>query len=196
VIERLAQPVGRRPHQPRQLLVFGGSQGAASLNRIVPTALSLLPPESRPRVLHQCGRGRHEAVIAHYRQVGVAADVREFIEDMAAAYEWADVAVSRSGALTVAELATAGVPALLVPFPAAVDDHQTANARFLASRGAAVILPEHSLTPELLAAELKHVLGFDERVLAAMREAAQRAASPGAADRLADLVVAVAGVPA
>ncbi len=191
--ELAATAASRAPHAPRRLLVFGGSQGAAALNRIVPAALAALAPDARPAVLHQTGRDRHEAVAAAYAALGVQADVREFIDDMAAAYAWADLAVSRAGALTVAELAASGLPALLVPFPAAVDDHQTQNARFLSTRGAAVLLPESGLTPDRLACELRTLLGADSRALAAMAEAARRAASPGAAEQLADLCLAAAG---
>lgn len=183
----------RAPRAPRQLLVFGGSQGAAAINRIVPQALALLPPAARPAVMHQTGRDRRDAVEAAYRALGVQADVREFIDDMAGAYRWADLAVTRSGALTVAELAAAGTPALLVPFPAAVDDHQTANARFLTTRGAALLMPEHSLTAESLAAELGRLLGADSQPLAAMAGAARSAAVRGAAETLADLCLAAGG---
>jgi UDP-N-acetylglucosamine--N-acetylmuramyl-(pentapeptide) pyrophosphoryl-undecaprenol N-acetylglucosamine transferase len=195
-IEALDTATPRTAHAPRRLLVFGGSQGAAAINRIAPAALALLAPGERPAVLHQTGRERREAVVAGYAALGVAADVREFIDDMAAAYAWADLAIARSGALTVAELAAAGLPALLVPFPAAVDDHQTLNARFLANRGAAVLLAEAGLTAERLAAELRTLLGADTRPLAAMAEAARRAATPGAAEQLADLCLAAAGSPA
>lgn len=177
------------------LLVFGGSQGATALNRLLPQALALLAPGERPEVLHQTGLARRDQVAAAYVAVGVLADVREFIDDMAAAYGWADLAVCRSGALTVAELAAAGLPGVLVPFPAAVDDHQTANARFLASRGAAVVLPEATLTAERLATELRALIGPDRRDCEAMAAAARRAATPGAAERLADLCLA-AGKPA
>ena len=179
-----------RPHA--HLLVFGGSQGAAVLNRIVPAALALLNPAERPEVLHQTGRARRDQVAAAYAAAGVACEVREFIDDMAEAYAWADLAVCRSGALTVAELAAAGVPGLLVPFPTAVDDHQTANARFLADRGGAVLVPESSLTAESLATQLRSLAGPDRRRRDAMAEAARRAAMPGAAERLADLCL-VAG---
>jgi UDP-N-acetylglucosamine--N-acetylmuramyl-(pentapeptide) pyrophosphoryl-undecaprenol N-acetylglucosamine transferase len=175
-----------------RLLVFGGSQGAAMLNRIMPAAVALVPAEERAAVLHQTGRGGREPVATAYAAAGISADVREFIDDMAAAYGWADLAVCRSGALTIAELAAAGVPAILVPFPAAVDDHQTANARFLASRGAAVLLPEAMLTAESLAAELRALAGPDRRARDAMADAARRAAMPGAAERLADLCLAAA----
>ena len=196
-IEALAGAAGLRiARTPRQLLVFGGSQGAALLNRVVPAALVLLPAATRPAVLHQTGPGRRDTVAADYASRGIAADVRDFIDDMAAAYAWADLAIARSGALTVAELATTGLPALLVPFAAAVDDHQTANARFLADRGAAVLLPERAATPQRLAGELETLCSADGRRLAAMGAAASRAAAPGAAERLADLCLAAAGAGA
>jgi UDP-N-acetylglucosamine--N-acetylmuramyl-(pentapeptide) pyrophosphoryl-undecaprenol N-acetylglucosamine transferase len=198
-VRRAIEQLPARDAAPRpraHLLVFGGSQGAATLNRIVPAALALLEPTEHPQVLHQTGRGRRDPVAATYAATAVAADVREFIDDMAEAYGWADLAVCRSGALTVAELAAAGVPGLLVPFPAAVDDHQTANALFLATRGAAVLLPEATLTPESLAAELRTLTGPDPRRREAMAEAARRAAMPGAAERLADLCLAAAGASA
>ncbi len=182
---RCAMP---RPHA--HLLVFGGSQGAAVLNRVVPAALALLDPAERPEVLHQTGRDRRDQVAAAYAVAGVVCDVRDFIDDMAAAYSWADLAVCRSGALTIAELAAAGVPGLLVPFAAAVDDHQTANARFLANRGGAVVVPESTLTPEVLATQLRSLAGPDRRRRDAMAEAARRAAMPGAAERLANLCLA------
>ncbi|MCE3285272.1 MAG: murG, partial [Steroidobacteraceae bacterium] len=119
---------GREGHA--RLLVFGGSQGAARLNAVLPAAVGELPVALRPEVLHQTGRHNYEETVQAYRARGIEADVRPFIDDMASAYGWADLAVCRSGALTVAELAAAGVPALLVPFPAAVDDHQTRNAEY------------------------------------------------------------------
>jgi len=179
-----------------RLLVFGGSQGARALNRLVPAAVALLPAGERPLVLHQAGRGQREAVADAYRAAGIEAQVHEFVDDMAQAYSWADLAVCRSGALTVAELAAAGLPGILVPFPAAVDDHQTANAHFLAVRGAAVLLPEATLTAERLAAELHVLAGADARPRLAMADAARRAATPGAAERLAELCLAAAGAGA
>ena len=120
-----------------RLLVFGGSQGAARLNAVLPAALGELPAALRPDVLHQTGRHGHEETRRPIAARGIEADVRPFIDDMASAYGWADLAVCRSGALTVAELAAAGVPAVLVPFPAAVDDHQTRNAEYAVRAGAA-----------------------------------------------------------
>jgi UDP-N-acetylglucosamine--N-acetylmuramyl-(pentapeptide) pyrophosphoryl-undecaprenol N-acetylglucosamine transferase len=183
----------RAPRARPRLLVFGGSQGAVALNRLLPAALALLGASERPEVLHQTGVGRRDEVAAAYAAAGVAADVREFIDDMAAAYGWADLAVCRSGALTVAELAAAGLPGVLVPFPAAVDDHQTANARFLASRGAAMLLAEATLTAERLAEALRPLLASDPSRREAMAAAARAAARPGAAERLADLCLARVG---
>lgn len=173
---------------PVNLLVLGGSQGAASLNRALPLALSRLADDQRPRIRHQCGERHAQACREAYAQAGVAAQVEPFIADMAQAYAWADLVVCRAGALTLAELAAAGVGSVLVPFPAAVDDHQTRNADFLAERGAARLVPEGQ--------------GFDERVLAtldpllqdaprrlAMARAARAAATPDAAERVADLVI-------
>ena len=179
--------------EPGHLLVFGGSLGAAALNRLVPAALALLPAAGRPAVIHQTGRDRRDVVVAAYQLAGVSADVRDFIDDMAAAYSWADLAICRSGALTVAELATAGLPALLVPFPSAVDDHQTANGRYLADRGAAILLPESQLDAVSLAREISRMLGADPVARDRMADAARHCATPGAAERLADLCLAAVG---
>jgi UDP-N-acetylglucosamine--N-acetylmuramyl-(pentapeptide) pyrophosphoryl-undecaprenol N-acetylglucosamine transferase len=193
-IESLPPPAQRLAGRGKpRLLVFGGSLGAAALNRLVPAALALLSPAERPEVLHQTGRSRRDEVVRAYAGAGVNADVREFIDDMAAAYAWADVAVCRAGALTIAELAAAGLPSLLVPYPHAVDDHQAANARYLANRGAAVLLPEATLTAERLAQELKQLTGRDPRRRLAMAEAARAAAVPHAAEHLADLCLAAIG---
>jgi UDP-N-acetylglucosamine--N-acetylmuramyl-(pentapeptide) pyrophosphoryl-undecaprenol N-acetylglucosamine transferase len=180
------------PHTPRHLLVFGGSQGAAVINRLLPEALATLPEDLRPRVLHQTGRGRQMEVASAYEKAGVAADVREFIDDMAAAYVWADLAVTRSGALTVAELASASLPAILIPFPAAVDDHQTANARALTQIGGALLLPESQLNAERLAQSLRALLTTPSEALTEMGARSHRAAQPRTADTLADLCLGVA----
>jgi UDP-N-acetylglucosamine--N-acetylmuramyl-(pentapeptide) pyrophosphoryl-undecaprenol N-acetylglucosamine transferase len=133
------------------VLVLGGSLGAQALNETVPKALALLPEEERPEVVHQSGEKHLDALRAAYAAAGVKAHAVAFIEDMAGAYAWADLVICRAGALTIAELACAGVASILVPFPHAVDDHQTSNARFLASAGAAILLPQNELTPERLA---------------------------------------------
>jgi len=174
--------------------VFGGSQGAARLNAVLPAAVAELPEHIRPEVLHQTGsRGRDETVAA-YSSRGIDADVRPFIDDMAGAYGWADLAVCRSGALTVAELSAAGVPAVLVPFPAAVDDHQTRNAEHVVRAGAAVLLPESELTPVSLAEVLRELLEAGRPKLMAMAAAARRTAITDADERLADACIAAAGV--
>jgi len=133
------------------VLVVGGSLGAQAINQAVPQALALMSEELRPNVVHQTGRQHPAAVVQMYQQAGVKADIRAFIDDMAESYAAADLVICRSGALTVAELAAAGVASLLIPFPFAVDDHQTHNARFLSERGAAVVLPQTALTAEKLA---------------------------------------------
>ncbi|SMB21009.1 N-acetylglucosaminyl transferase [Sterolibacterium denitrificans] len=141
--------------EPLQLLVVGGSLGAVALNEVLPAALALLPADERPRVVHQAGEKNIAALRAGYAQAGVAADCLPFIEDMAAAYARADLVICRAGALTVAELAAAGVASILVPYPHAVDDHQTGNARFLAAADAAVLLPQRELSAERLAELLR-----------------------------------------
>ncbi|MDE0789259.1 MAG: undecaprenyldiphospho-muramoylpentapeptide beta-N-acetylglucosaminyltransferase [Woeseiaceae bacterium] len=134
-----------------RLLVLGGSQGALALNQTVPAGLGLLGPEVRPIVRHQCGERTLQAAEEAYISHDVDVELLPFIEDMATVYEWADLVVCRAGALTVAELCAAGVPALFVPYPTAVDDHQTANAKPMTTAGAAAIIQESELTPELLA---------------------------------------------
>ena len=136
--------------EPLHLLVVGGSLGAQALNDTLPRALAMLPETERPQVVHQSGTRHLEALKQNYQQAAVRATCVAFIEDMAGAYEWADLVICRSGALTVAELAAAGVASILVPFPHAVDDHQTANARFLSLAGAAILLPQSELSPEKL----------------------------------------------
>jgi len=194
-IAAVAPPERRYPAREgrARLLVFGGSQGAARLNAVVPAALAELPAALRPEVIHQTGRNGYDETVAAYQSRGIEADVRPFIDDMAGAYGWADFAVCRSGALTVAELAAAGVPAVLVPFPAAVDDHQTRNAEHVVRAGAAVLLPERELTPVSLAATLRELLEAGRPRLAKMAAAARGTAITDADERLADACVAAAG---
>lgn len=184
--ERLAGRDG-----PLRVLVLGGSQGARALNRVVPGALASMPVASRPEVRHQCGARLLEEARAAWAGTGIGVEPVAFIDDMAGAYAWADVVVCRAGALTVAELAAAGVASILVPFPAAVDDHQTANARFLADAGAADCVPESALDARSLAALLE-ALDTDRARVLAMSEAARSKARPGAAADLTDALVAVA----
>ncbi|MFN3785580.1 MAG: undecaprenyldiphospho-muramoylpentapeptide beta-N-acetylglucosaminyltransferase, partial [Thiothrix sp.] len=132
-LERLAD----RDDEPVHVLVVGGSLGAQALNQLVPQALARMDAANRPQVRHQAGLKNIEDARHQYQMAGVAAEVMAFIDDMAEAYAWADLVICRAGALTIAELAAAGVTAILVPFPYAVDDHQTANAKYLADNGAA-----------------------------------------------------------
>ena len=140
---------------PLQLLVVGGSLGARVLNDAVPRALALIAPAQRPRVLHQSGSAQIEALRANYTAAGVQAELTPFIDDTAHAFAEADLVICRAGASTVTELAAIGVAAVFVPLPAAVDDHQTRNARFLVDRGAGWLLPQSELTPERLAQLLR-----------------------------------------
>jgi UDP-N-acetylglucosamine--N-acetylmuramyl-(pentapeptide) pyrophosphoryl-undecaprenol N-acetylglucosamine transferase len=167
-----------------RVLVTGGSQGARALNHLVPEALSLLPAELALEARHQAGKGWKEETVEAYRKSGIDADVTEFIDDMAGAYGWADVVVCRSGALTVSELAAAGVAAVLVPFPHAVDDHQTRNAEFLVEAGAAVLLPEAGIDSQALAGVLENLVGNREKRLS-MAAKAREVSVPDSADRVA-----------
>ena len=151
-----ADPETRFAHRsgPLKLLVVGGSLGAKALNDIVPQALALMPEASRPVVIHQSGAQQIEALRANYQAVGVAADLTPFIEDTATAFAQADVVICRAGASTVTELAAVGVAAMFVPFPFAVDDHQTTNAQFLVRQGGGWLLPQAELTAPSLASTL------------------------------------------
>lgn len=183
--ERFAGRKGRL-----KILVVGGSLGAQVLNETVPAALAALPSETRPQVRHQSGRGKLEALQTAYRNAGVEADCCEFIDDMVSAYREADLVICRAGALTVAELTAAGLGALLVPYPFAVDDHQTANARFMTEAGAAELLPQ----PELTAGRLAQILGGLTREQCLQRaQNARRLAKPDSAEQVAEAAIAAAG---
>ncbi|MES2820623.1 MAG: undecaprenyldiphospho-muramoylpentapeptide beta-N-acetylglucosaminyltransferase [Pseudomonadota bacterium] len=177
----------RRP----RLLVLGGSLGAEPLNKLLPEALALLPDELRPEVFHQAGK-QHDGVTAErYRAVGVEAQVAPFVQDMARAYAWADLVVCRAGALTVSELAAAGLPSLLLPLPHAIDDHQTRNAAYLADAGAAVLLAQRSTDAAALAAQLTEVLMQPDR-LNTMARTARRLAKPDATRSVVETCLEVA----
>ncbi|HRO35113.1 undecaprenyldiphospho-muramoylpentapeptide beta-N-acetylglucosaminyltransferase [Thauera sp.] len=175
---------------PLRVLVVGGSLGAAVLNETVPQALLRLPAEQRPTVVHQAGERQIDALRAAYARAQVEGELRAFIDDMAAAYADADLVICRAGALTVAELAAAGVASLLVPFPYAVDDHQTGNARFLADRGGAYLLPQSELTPDRLAGILS---SLDRGRLLHMAENARALAKPLAAVAVAHVCAELGG---
>ena len=169
-----------------RLLVTGGSQGARALNSLVPAAVSMLPADQRPEVIHQTGIGWQQETSEVYARQGVLAEVTEFIDDMAGAYGWADLVICRAGALTVSELAASGIASVLVPFPHAVDDHQTRNAEFLVEAGAAEIMPESECTAESLAAVLGRLLS-DREALLSRACAAHSVAIPDSARRVAAL---------
>jgi UDP-N-acetylglucosamine--N-acetylmuramyl-(pentapeptide) pyrophosphoryl-undecaprenol N-acetylglucosamine transferase len=163
---------------PLNMLVIGGSLGAQVLNETVPQALARIPQAARPIVTHQAGTAHIEALRENYRAAGVDAELLPFIDDMARRYARADLVVCRAGATTIAELAAAGVASMLIPYPHAVDDHQTMNARYLAERGAAILIPQPEFTAEKLGELL---LGFTREKLKAMAMAARAVAKPHAA---------------
>jgi UDP-N-acetylglucosamine--N-acetylmuramyl-(pentapeptide) pyrophosphoryl-undecaprenol N-acetylglucosamine transferase len=172
-----------------KVLVVGGSLGARALNEAVPHAMALIPPSQRPEVTHQAGE-KHLALLENaYREAGVSARTLPFIRDMAGAYATADLVICRAGALTVSELATAGVASVLVPFTHAVDDHQTRNARYLADQSAAVLLPQSELTPRRLADLLR---GFTREKLLDMAKRARALGKPDAARIVAEHCMTVA----
>jgi UDP-N-acetylglucosamine--N-acetylmuramyl-(pentapeptide) pyrophosphoryl-undecaprenol N-acetylglucosamine transferase len=191
-IARVAPPAERFAGRsgPLRVLVVGGSLGAVALNDIVPKALALLPADARPAVTHQSGARHVDELRANYARAGVAADAVAFIDDMARAYADADLVICRAGATTVAELAAAGVAALLVPFPFAVDDHQTTNARYLADAGAGMLMQQRDLTPEALAA---HLRGLTRSDLAAMATKARALGRPDATRAVAAACMELAG---
>ena len=179
----LPPPAQRIQHSgAARVLVIGGSQGARALNERMPQALALIPEAQRPQIRHQAGRTLEVAQKA-YAQSGVQASIEQFINDMPAAYGWADLVVCRAGASTIAELAAAGCASLLVPFPAAVDDHQTRNGEFLVRAGAALLVPESELTAQKLAGLLQDLTGDRER-LVRMAQAARRCATPDTVQKI------------
>ena len=185
------QRLGARESERPSLLILGGSRGARMLNLRIPHALALIPEEQRPRVLHQCGAAHVEATRDAYRHAQVEARVEPFIENMAQAYADADLAICRAGALTLAELAAAGLGAILVPFPYAVDDHQTRNAQGFVQAGAAELVQERDFDAAKFAHRLQILLGDRERLLA-MAQSARKLAKPDAAATIAQRCLEVA----
>jgi UDP-N-acetylglucosamine--N-acetylmuramyl-(pentapeptide) pyrophosphoryl-undecaprenol N-acetylglucosamine transferase len=174
---------------PLRLTVIGGSLGAQALNETVPQALTLLPAAERPLVTHQAGARHLAEVEANYQRAGVSAALTPFIADMAAQYAQSDLIICRAGASTIAELAAAGIASVLVPFPHAVDDHQTHNARFLSESGAAVLVPQHELTPDKLAGLLR---SFTRETLLEMAQKAREAGKPEATRAVAEACMELA----
>jgi len=174
---------------PLRVLVIGGSLGAQVLNETVPQALARIPALDRPNVVHQCGAAHLDAVRAAYRAAEVEADIVSFIEDIGACYAAADVVLARAGAITVAELAAAGVPSILVPLVVSTTNHQRTNAEFMAVRNAAIHLPQSDLTAERLAGLLA---GLERPKLLAMAEAARAVGKPRATETVATVIEKVA----
>lgn len=181
LFEKGDQP--RSLHEPLHILVVGGSLGARALNEVVPQALSGLEAGKRPVVWHQTGKKNIDEAQANYQQCGVEAKVAPFIDDMAEAYRWADLVICRAGAMTIAELAIAGVASILVPYPYAVDDHQTSNGNYLAEHDAAVLVQQKDLTVDVLLKLLQELTG---KRLQQMGQAARARALPDATRMVAD----------
>jgi UDP-N-acetylglucosamine--N-acetylmuramyl-(pentapeptide) pyrophosphoryl-undecaprenol N-acetylglucosamine transferase len=177
---------------PPTLLVFGGSQGAGALNRMMMESAAALK-QAGWRVLHQTGERDYNQVQAAYQQSGISAEVTSFIERMPEAFARADLLLCRSGASTVAEVAAAGKPAIFVPFPRAADDHQRRNAEALVQAGAAVLIPEAELTSARLVKAVGELLA-DKKRLGEMAAAARRLARPNAAQDIAKMAASLAGV--
>lgn len=193
-IQAIAPPEKRfseKPGDDLRILVLGGSQGARTLNRIVPQTLAGMPKSMNLYVRHQAGECLFAETAEHYAEIPHKVEVEAFIEDMAAAYAWADLVICRAGALTIAELSIAGVGAILVPYPYAVDDHQTANARYLVEAGAAICIQERRLDRKSLQALL---IGFyqDRSQLLAMASRARSLARPHAARDVAEICLEAA----
>jgi UDP-N-acetylglucosamine--N-acetylmuramyl-(pentapeptide) pyrophosphoryl-undecaprenol N-acetylglucosamine transferase len=174
-----------------RVLVVGGSLGAQVFNQVLPRALGMMPAERRPAIVHQSGRANIEQLRANYQAAAVDADTVAFIDDMAAAYAQADLVIARAGAMTVSEIACVGVASVLIPFPHAVDDHQTGNARFLADAGASLLIPQNEFNAEGLASLLSE---FDRAALASMAVKARALGKPDAAGTVADVCESVAKV--
>lgn len=192
-ISAIAPPVARfaQRHGPPRLLVIGGSQGALALNELLAPALASQQWQDMPQVRHQAGVRTVDIARQSYADAHVAASVEVFIEDMAEAYGWADLVVCRAGAITVAELAAAGVASVLVPFPSAVDDHQARNAGFLVAAGAAEMMRQETLDAASLGAALARLLP-DRTQLLTMAGRARELARPQAGTQLMHACIALA----
>ncbi len=190
-IAAIAQPAERYAARsgPLRLLVVGGSLGAQALNEIVPKALGLMAAPGRPVVTHQAGEKHLETLRLNYSNAKVEGELVAFIEDMAQCYAEADLVICRAGAMTVAELSAGGMASVLVPYPHAVDDHQSANARFLSGQDAAILLPQEKLTPRGLA---DLICSLDRKALVLMAEKARALGKPEAARVVADRCVELA----
>lgn len=173
-----------------RLLVVGGSLGAQALNTVIPQALAEMPEAMRPLVRHQTGERNREQAEQQYQLAGIkdGVEIVPFIDDMATAYEWADLVVCRAGALTITELSTVGIGSILVPYPHAVDDHQTRNADLLVNAGAALLIPQDQLDARQLGQQLQGLFENREKLLQ-MAKAARAQAKPHATQQVADICV-------
>ncbi len=189
-ISQIAPPAERFAERSGALrvLVIGGSLGAQALNEVVPQGMARLSAEALPQIVHQAGEKHLDALKSAYATAGVQAHCVPFIEDMAGAYEWADLVICRAGALTIAELAAVGVASILVPFPHAVDDHQTMNAKFLVSVGGAFLLPQSELTSDAIAL----IRNYSRAQLLEMAEKARSLAKPAATADVVNLCTEIA----
>jgi len=194
-IEAPVSRFARRANEQKnlRLLVIGGSLGAVKLNEIIPQALSKINTEDRPQVIHQTGMKNIESAKSLYNDADVEAKVEAFIDDMPAVYEWADLVICRAGAMTVFELAAAGVASILVPYPHAVDDHQTQNARYLENSGAAIIKQQDELSVDWLV-ETINDFSNDRKKLVDMAVTARKLAIPGSAKIIADACLNAGGI--
>ena len=165
-----------------RILVIGGSLGAVAINKTVPAMLALLPEQQRPEILHQCGSKNLEQTLTFYGEskvdVGNTIQIRPFIENMASAYSWADIIIARAGAMTVSEIAAVGLASILIPYPFAVDDHQTENARFLVLAGAAEVIQQKDLDPQTLLALVQKFAMSDDF----LQQASSKALAAGRLD--------------
>ena len=191
---RIAQRrFNNQPQENLRLLIIGGSLGAVKLNEIIPQALARIENSQRPQVIHQTGMKNIESAKTFYSDAGVDAKVEAFIDDMSLVYQWADLVICRAGAMTVFELAAAGIASILVPYPHAVDDHQTFNAFYLEKSGAAIIKQQDELTADWLA-EVINDFSANRQKLLAMSVAARQLAIPNSAKTIADVCLSAGGI--
>lgn len=191
-ITELKEPEARmmKRNDNIRVLVIGGSLGAQALNENVPQALFEIAKELQPDVWHQAGRNKLDATIENYKKANIEAKVTEFIENMAEAYEWADLIICRAGALTISEIANVGVASILVPYPYAVDDHQTENAKYLTNVGAAILISQNDLVPKLKES-LTDLLQAGRTKLIEMAKAARKLSNPDATQTVAEICLGV-----
>jgi len=180
------RPLETATEQARNVLILGGSLGAQAINEILPQALVKLHGSTPLNIRHQAGQAHEEATKNLYHSLALSGEVTAFIADMAEAYQWADLVICRAGALTVSELTAAGVASVLIPYPHAIDDHQTKNAQWLVENGAAEMYAQASLTPEKMHRVIKHLVN-DVNTLNSMAERARNLALPDAANQVASI---------